>query len=236
MAIFCPSAQPSSRRRCTKPATRGASTEGVAEPRSPTVGSPGRCCAQATTGHWTAAPPRSVMNSRRLNCRSRSRRYRTDLTEFTGRGPLWVESRHTQCKQACPLYPDRKSEFPHKVMSALPPRADMCSAAWDVGFGPKADIASHNDFDDSHHPLILVIHGMAVIDKFADDHRIGERDDHLQRARSDVRGGRHRECVARAVLASGNAVDLGHEEGGLVDVKAMILLIGVDDGPFLRVT
>jgi len=35
---------------------------------------------------------------------------------------------------------DRESGFPHKVMSALPPKADMCSAAWDVGFGPKADI------------------------------------------------------------------------------------------------
>jgi hypothetical protein len=35
---------------------------------------------------------------------------------------------------------DRESGFPHKVMSALPPKADMCSAAWDVGFGPIADI------------------------------------------------------------------------------------------------
>jgi hypothetical protein len=28
-----------------------------------------------------------------------------------------------------------------KSMSALPPRADMCSARGDVGYGPKADIA-----------------------------------------------------------------------------------------------
>ena len=27
-------------------------------------------------------------------------------------------------------------------MSALPPKADMCSAAWDVGFGPIADIGT----------------------------------------------------------------------------------------------
>src|SRR5262245_38757602 len=37
---------------------------------------------------------------------------------------------------------DRKSGFPHKVMSALPPKADMCSAARDVRFGPKADIGN----------------------------------------------------------------------------------------------
>ena len=36
---------------------------------------------------------------------------------------------------------DRKSGFPHKVMSALPPKADMCAAARDVRFGPIADIA-----------------------------------------------------------------------------------------------
>jgi hypothetical protein len=36
---------------------------------------------------------------------------------------------------------DRKSGFPHKVMSALPPKADMCSAVPHVRFGPKADIA-----------------------------------------------------------------------------------------------
>ena len=28
----------------------------------------------------------------------------------------------------------------HQPMSALPPKADMCGAIADVGFGPKADI------------------------------------------------------------------------------------------------
>jgi len=40
--------------------------------------------------------------------------------------PLWVKSRHMQRK---------------RVMSALPPKADMCSALGHVGFGPIADIA-----------------------------------------------------------------------------------------------
>jgi hypothetical protein len=31
---------------------------------------------------------------------------------------------------------DRESRFPRKVMSALPPKADMCSAVADVRFGP----------------------------------------------------------------------------------------------------
>jgi hypothetical protein len=35
---------------------------------------------------------------------------------------------------------DRKSEFPQKVMSALPPKADMCGATRDVRFGPIADM------------------------------------------------------------------------------------------------
>jgi hypothetical protein len=31
-----------------------------------------------------------------------------------------------------------------KGMSALPPKADMCGAAWDVRFGPIADIAAYS--------------------------------------------------------------------------------------------
>jgi hypothetical protein len=33
-----------------------------------------------------------------------------------------------------------------RAMSALPPKADMCGAAWDVRFGPKADMS--RSFDD----------------------------------------------------------------------------------------
>jgi hypothetical protein len=35
---------------------------------------------------------------------------------------------------------DRESGFPREVMSALPPKADMCGATRDVRFGPIADI------------------------------------------------------------------------------------------------
>src|SRR6185437_4655236 len=37
---------------------------------------------------------------------------------------------------------DRESAFRQTVMSALTPKADMCGAARDVRYGPKADIAS----------------------------------------------------------------------------------------------
>ena len=41
---------------------------------------------------------------------------------------------------------DRESGFPQTVMSALPPKADMCGALAHVCFGPKADILrSGND-------------------------------------------------------------------------------------------
>jgi len=35
---------------------------------------------------------------------------------------------------------DRESGLAQTVMSALPPRADMCGATSDVRFGPKADM------------------------------------------------------------------------------------------------
>src|SRR5262249_22578884 len=37
---------------------------------------------------------------------------------------------------------DRESRLPQTVMSALPPKADMCGATADVRFGSKADICS----------------------------------------------------------------------------------------------
>jgi hypothetical protein len=38
------------------------------------------------------------------------------------------------------------ADFPQTVMSALPPKSDMCGAARDVRFGPIADICSLNDY------------------------------------------------------------------------------------------
>jgi hypothetical protein len=35
---------------------------------------------------------------------------------------------------------DWESEFPQKIISALPPKADMCGANHHVCFGPKADL------------------------------------------------------------------------------------------------
>ena len=57
--------------------------------------------------------------------------------------PLWAKSRHVRRNKACQLYPDndRESGFPHEVMSALTPKADMCGAITDVRFGPIADMA-----------------------------------------------------------------------------------------------
>ena len=40
---------------------------------------------------------------------------------------------------------DRESGHQQTVMSALPPKADMCGAVADVCFGPKADIGPTSD-------------------------------------------------------------------------------------------
>jgi hypothetical protein len=48
-----------------------------------------------------------------------------------------------QRNKRCPLYPwdcDRESGHAQMVMSALAPKADMCSAFIHVCFGPIADI------------------------------------------------------------------------------------------------
>jgi hypothetical protein len=50
---------------------------------------------------------------------------------------------------------DRESGFPQTVMSALPPKADMCSALAHVSFGPIPVIASkYQEFGRSFGSLI----------------------------------------------------------------------------------
>src|SRR5215467_8441968 len=61
-----PSIQPRSRSRCTKAAVNWRCAAGVVEPKNPMVGSFPGCCARAASGHAAAAPPMSVMKSRRL--------------------------------------------------------------------------------------------------------------------------------------------------------------------------
>jgi hypothetical protein len=43
-------------------------------------------------------------------------------------------------------------------------------------------VAGHTRYGDAHHAFVFVIDRMAVIDKVADDYRIGERDDDLEHA------------------------------------------------------
>src|SRR5262245_59911911 len=73
IATVRPSIQPSSRNRSTRAATHWLAAEGVAAPRKPIVRYLPSCCALAAIGHAAAAPPSSVMNSRRriirLACR-----------------------------------------------------------------------------------------------------------------------------------------------------------------------
>src|SRR5262249_47289103 len=46
-----------------------------------------------------------------------------------------------QPMSACPQIAPAKAALSQTAMSALPPKADMCSALAHVGFGPIADIA-----------------------------------------------------------------------------------------------
>src|SRR5262245_9138889 len=46
----------------------------------------------------------------------------------------------------------KRTFAPQKVMSALPPKADMCDANRDVRFGPKADIRPYGTSDQDARP------------------------------------------------------------------------------------
>jgi hypothetical protein len=71
MVTVRPSIQPSSRSRSTKPASQRLHNGAVVAPKSPIVGSFTPCCAFPASGHMVAAPPRTIINSRRrMNCPS----------------------------------------------------------------------------------------------------------------------------------------------------------------------
>jgi hypothetical protein len=58
-------------------------------------------------------------------------------------GP-WANELHASQKatSALPLIATAKADMPQMAMSALPPRADLCSALTHVCSGPIADIAA----------------------------------------------------------------------------------------------
>src|SRR5262249_3623387 len=68
IATFRPSTKPSLLRRWLKAAALGAYPLDVWPVRNPTIGI-GGCCARAASGHTAAAPPSSVMKSRRFTAR-----------------------------------------------------------------------------------------------------------------------------------------------------------------------
>src|SRR5262245_44580240 len=76
------------------------------------------CCAPAASGHATAAPLSALGHKR--TCAAQNGMSALD--------PIAT----------------RKADMPQMIMSALPPKADMCSALAHVCFGPKADIRPHS--------------------------------------------------------------------------------------------
>src|SRR5690242_10967294 len=64
------------------------------------------------------------------------------LTEIETACPLWVISGSAKRHVRFALNSDRESGVPQTVMSASPPRADMCGANRHICFGPKADISA----------------------------------------------------------------------------------------------
>src|SRR5215216_1454852 len=131
MTIFWPSTHPSSRSPCRNAASRDGLSEGDVTPRKPIRGTfPACCCACAASGHATA-PPRSVMNSRRLMCSLQTEGH--TLPPFIGtvlcitafwptRLPLWVKNapKHIiRVQSALPQCadirrPDRQVSYLHK--------------------------------------------------------------------------------------------------------------------------
>ena len=115
-------------------------------PRKPMVGSLLACCARAARGHTAAAPPRSVMNSRR--CMSSPKLRRRDPNASNEYFDRAQTGRQNHCRSAQPmslrvkgggpgrsspwaLYPQYpcKQTYGEALRWLLPPQPDPCTAA-----------------------------------------------------------------------------------------------------------
>src|SRR5262245_56499908 len=116
------------------------------EPKRQEKNPPSEAAESARNGHANATLQATrPINSRRLIVAPEAwTADRSNFYAYFGRGrcPLWVEADICIAKRHVRFTPnsDRESRHPQTAMSALPPKADMCSALADVCFGPKADI------------------------------------------------------------------------------------------------
>ena len=112
------------------------------------------CCARAVSGHVVAVPTNTLMNSRRLIASPEAldkASCRLKLAHFKMPGMRSAHVRFGSLADICGATDDvrfapesdRESRHPEPLMSALPPKADMCGALAHFCYGPIADIA-HN--------------------------------------------------------------------------------------------
>ena len=71
-----------------------------------------------------------------------------------------------QPMSALPPIATAKADMPQTVMSALPPKADMCGALAYVGFGPEADITDNGLLCPLPHELHVTPEGVRGIGEF----------------------------------------------------------------------
>ena len=97
--------------------------------RYPITGLAERCCARAPTGHAATHPIRPMNRAASLPPRTPDR-HRSGSKLQPGMASPMSASGH------------KRTFAPQKVMSALPPKAGMCSATRDVRFVPIADVGA----------------------------------------------------------------------------------------------
>src|SRR5215472_14514463 len=115
MVTFCPSTIPYSAKPLRKASTKCALSRADRALRNPIIGL-FVGCEFAASGGQTTEPAIALINSRRLIVAPEAQtRHRSNPHCCSGRGqvnrrrPLWVRSRHMQCKTACPLYPRKRT-------------------------------------------------------------------------------------------------------------------------------
>src|SRR6516164_1277936 len=145
MATVRFSIQPSSCSRCTKASIEAIANDALFAPRNPIVGNFAACCARAASGHATPKAATPSMKVRRRIAAPEAQGLchgRTQLQQGFATDEMGFRVRlHGSNPEPLMSALDQKQTLAFvRVISALPPIADITESDWDVRFVPKADI------------------------------------------------------------------------------------------------
>src|SRR6516162_3471168 len=154
------------------------------------------CCACAASGHAAADPTTTLIKSRRRIACPEAQDYANnpdyirDLSSAKWASEAWLHGRKLELRMSA--LGQKQTSAHIRVMSALPPKADITAAQTNVRFVPKADVNARSLRSTAGSGRGLCQHREAVTLEYRFGRRRSQKRQILDRPGLGVHGRRHR--------------------------------------------